>query len=107
MRSERPRLRSVNCPKPPAGPCSRPLTFATTTAWRLKEMLRWVRQATSVRAAQWRITHFTRHALKCIAPDTKTLAPVLKSLMTLEEHAAHLDPKPLDLQPFQRPPGEA
>ncbi|CAO0822949.1 hypothetical protein DFAR_330007 [Desulfarculales bacterium] len=32
-------------------------------------------------------THFTRHALKCIVPDIKTLAPVLKALMTLEEHA--------------------
>jgi len=52
-----------------------------------KEMLRWIRKAASVRAAQGRITHFTRHALKCIAPDTKTLAPVLKALMTLEEHA--------------------
>ncbi|CAO0821901.1 transposase [Desulfarculales bacterium] len=55
-------------------------------------------------SAQWRTTHFTRHALKYIAPDTKTLAPVLKALMTLEEHA-HLDPKSLDLQPCQRPPG--
>ncbi|CAO0824770.1 hypothetical protein DFAR_910013 [Desulfarculales bacterium] len=69
-------------------------------------MLRWIRKATSVQATQWRITHFTRHALKCIAPDTKTLAPVLKALMTLEKHA-HLDPKLLDLKPFQRPPGGA
>ncbi len=58
--------------------------FATATAWRLKEMLRWIRKTASVRAAQWRITHFARHALKCIAPDTTTLAPVLKALMTLE-----------------------
>ncbi|CAO0823355.1 hypothetical protein DFAR_3670012 [Desulfarculales bacterium] len=51
-------------------------------------MLRWIIRATSVRwAAQWCITHFTRHALKCIAPDTKTLTPVLKALMTLGEHA--------------------
>ncbi|CAO0819777.1 hypothetical protein DFAR_1110047 [Desulfarculales bacterium] len=33
------------------------------------------------------ITHFTRHALKCIALDTKTLAPVLKTLMALQKHA--------------------
>ncbi|CAO0822491.1 hypothetical protein DFAR_3090002 [Desulfarculales bacterium] len=26
--------------------------FASATAWRLKEMLRWIRKATSVRAAQ-------------------------------------------------------
>ena len=51
-------------------------------------MLRWIRKATSVRADQWRITHFTRHTLKlCIAPDIKTLAPVFKALMTLEGHA--------------------
>ncbi|CAO0822917.1 hypothetical protein DFAR_3370015 [Desulfarculales bacterium] len=50
-------------------------------------MLRWIKKATSVRATQWRITHVTHHALKCIAPDTKTLAPALKALMILEEHA--------------------
>ncbi|CAO0820396.1 hypothetical protein DFAR_3990035 [Desulfarculales bacterium] len=50
-------------------------------------MLRWIRKATSVRAARWRITHFTRYALKSIAPDTKILASVLKTLMPLEEHA--------------------
>ena len=61
--------------------------FATATALRIKEMLRWIRKATFVRAAHWRITHFSRHALKCIAPNTKTLAPVLKALMTLEGHA--------------------
>ncbi|EKD98675.1 MAG: hypothetical protein ACD_23C00315G0001, partial [uncultured bacterium] len=30
--------------------------FATATAWRIKELLRWIRKASSVRAAQWRIT---------------------------------------------------
>ncbi|CAO0823947.1 hypothetical protein DFAR_30001 [Desulfarculales bacterium] len=78
--------------------------FANAIAWRLKEMLRWIRKATSVQATQWRVTHFTRHALKGITPDTKILAPVLKAFMTLEEHA-QLVPKPLDLQPFQRSPG--
>ncbi|CAO0821369.1 hypothetical protein DFAR_220016 [Desulfarculales bacterium] len=38
--------------------------FAIATVGRLKEMLRWIRQATSVRMVPWRITHFTRHALK-------------------------------------------
>jgi transposase len=61
--------------------------FATTTAWRIKEMLRWVRKAETVRAAKWRITHFFRHALKCIAYDMQNLVPVLKALITLEEHA--------------------
>ncbi|CAO0822927.1 hypothetical protein DFAR_3380010 [Desulfarculales bacterium] len=41
---------------------------------------------------------------KCIAPDTKTLALVLTALMILEE-LLHLNPKPLDLQPFQHQPG--
>jgi transposase len=60
--------------------------FATATAWRIKEMLRWVRKAETVRAAKWRITHFCRHALKCIAYDMQNLEPVLKALITLEEH---------------------
>ncbi|CAO0824316.1 hypothetical protein DFAR_570029 [Desulfarculales bacterium] len=50
------------------------------------ETLRWIRKDTSVRTAQGRITHLTSYALKCIASDTKTPAPVLKALMTLEEH---------------------
>ncbi|CAO0823047.1 hypothetical protein DFAR_3460026 [Desulfarculales bacterium] len=61
--------------------------FVIATAWRLKEMLRWIRKATSVRAVQWRITNFTRHALQCIAPDTKILAPIFTALVILEEHA--------------------
>jgi transposase len=50
-------------------------------------MLRWARNATSVRAAQWRVTHFSSYALKCIARNSKALAEVLKALITLEEHA--------------------
>ena len=61
--------------------------FATATAWRLKEMLRWVRKASTPRAAQWRITRFCRHALKCIAYDLQNLPPALKALTTFEQHA--------------------
>lgn len=61
--------------------------FATATAWRIKEKLRWVRKATTLHAAKWRITHFCRHALKCIAPDWQNLTPILKALLTLEKHA--------------------
>jgi transposase len=61
--------------------------FATATAWRLKEMLRWIRKATTARAAQWRITHFIRHAQKCIMLDADALIPISKALMTLEQHA--------------------
>ncbi|CAO0823378.1 hypothetical protein DFAR_3690018 [Desulfarculales bacterium] len=78
--------------------------FATTTAWRLQEMLRWIRKAISVRAAQWRVTLFTRHALKRIAPDTKILAPDPQGVHD-SGRACPPDPKLLGLQPFQRPPG--
>ncbi|CAO0822199.1 hypothetical protein DFAR_2870036 [Desulfarculales bacterium] len=78
-------------------------------------MLRWIREALSVRAVQWRITHFLRHALKCIAPDTKTLPTVPKAFMTLEEHAHLVNPRSLaptiptpawrGLAASSRPPG--
>ena len=61
--------------------------YATAAAWRIKEMLRWVRKAATVRAAKWRLTHFLRHALKCIAVDVQNLAPVLGVLLTLEKHS--------------------
>ena len=54
--------------------------FATATAWKLKEMLIWVKKASTSRAAQWRITHFCRHALKSIAYDLQKLDLVLKAL---------------------------
>ncbi|CAO0820661.1 hypothetical protein DFAR_170007 [Desulfarculales bacterium] len=38
--------------------------FSVATTWRLKEILRWIKRATSVQAAQWRVTHFTSHALQ-------------------------------------------
>ena len=39
----------------------------TATAWRIKEKLRWIRNAETVQAARWRITAFIRHARECIA----------------------------------------
>ncbi|CAO0824692.1 hypothetical protein DFAR_830002 [Desulfarculales bacterium] len=47
------------------------------------------RKAPLYRSAQWRSTPFNRHTLKCISPNTKTLASVLKALLTLEK-LAHL-----------------
>ena len=38
----------------------------TAIAWRIKEKLRWVRQAQSVQAARWRLTNFLRHAITCL-----------------------------------------
>jgi len=49
--------------------------FATATAWRMKEKLRWVRCATSARAARWRLTHFLRYARTQIKGD-----PLLEAL---------------------------
>lgn len=36
--------------------------YLTAAAWRLKELLRWVREATTPQAARWRLSHFLRHA---------------------------------------------
>jgi len=33
----------------------------TCTAWKVKEKLRWVIKAASLRSAKWRLTHFIRH----------------------------------------------
>ncbi len=60
--------------------------FATATAYRLKELLRWIRHAASPQAAKWRITHFIRHAEKQIGEDP-VLEPVKTSLKTLKLHA--------------------
>jgi transposase len=55
--------------------------FATATAWRAKEMLRWIRQAESPQAARWRITRFINHIGLGLEP-TALLDPVRKALRT-------------------------
>jgi transposase len=57
----------------------------TAIAWRIKEKLRWVRQAQSVQAARWRVTNFLRHAAELLDPDA-ILDPVRKALATVETH---------------------
>ena len=57
----------------------------TTTAWRIKEKLRWIRKAETVQAARWRITNFIRHARQCIG-DEALLMPLRKVLETFEKH---------------------
>jgi transposase len=59
--------------------------LATATAFRVKEMLRWVRVADGRRAAQWRATHFLNAAREVIGQNT-LLAPVGKALQTFEKH---------------------
>ena len=58
----------------------------TATAWRIKERLRWVRQAGTPQAARWRITRFIHYAADLIG-ENKLLEPVRKALQTLATHA--------------------
>ena len=61
--------------------------FATAEAYRAKEMLRWIRKATTPQAARWRITHFINHIDDCLDPSP-LLDPVRKALRTF---SANLD----------------
>jgi len=63
------------------------MDMQTFKAWRIKEMLRWVRKATSMRAAQWRLTNFINVTSKLIA-DIDLLKPVRKALNTINDHRA-------------------
>lgn len=58
----------------------------TATAWRVKERLRWVRQAKTPQAARWRITRFINYATELVA-ESRLLEPVRKALQTLATHA--------------------
>jgi transposase len=57
----------------------------TAEAWRIKELLRWVRRATNLRAARWRLTWFLNLANE-LCEDKKLLAPVRKALRTVEKY---------------------
>ena len=48
-------------------------------------MLRWVRQATTVRGAKWRLTTFLNVA-RSLTADIDLLKPVRKALRTIEKH---------------------
>lgn len=61
----------------------------TATAWRIKEKLRWIRQAGTPQAARWRITAFIRHARNDLAGEA-LLEPVRKALETFERHLARI-----------------
>ena len=61
------------------------MDMQTSKAWRIKEMLRWVRKATSMRGAQWRLTNFVNVALTLVT-DVDLLKPVRKALKTVEKH---------------------
>ncbi len=59
--------------------------FLTTIAWRIKETLRWVRQAPTLRAARWRMTHFLQHA-RSMLTTAPALDAIKKALNTLQAH---------------------
>ena len=63
------------------------MDLRTAEAWRIKELLRWVRRATSLRAAKWRLSWFVKLAQELVGED-KLLAPVKKALNTVEKHRA-------------------
>ncbi len=60
--------------------------FLTTIAWRIKEKLRWVRQAPTLRAARWRMTHFLRHA-RSMLTNAPALDVMRNALNTLQTHS--------------------
>jgi transposase len=59
--------------------------LATATAFRIKEMLRWVRAADGRQAARWRSTHFLKAAWGLVEQNS-LLGPVVKALQTFEKH---------------------
>ena len=63
--------------------------FLTAVAWRIKEKLRWVRQAETPNAARWRLTHFLRHATAQIG-DSPMFEAVRKALDTVKKHQSRI-----------------
>lgn len=61
------------------------MDMQTSKAWRIKEMLRWVRKASSQQGAKWRLTSFINVALALVA-DIDLLKPVGKALKTVAKH---------------------
>lgn len=59
--------------------------YATAKAFRVKEMLRWVRQAQTKQAARWRSSNFLRMASELIGQEV-LLKPVRIALQTFKEH---------------------
>ena len=59
--------------------------LATSTAFRVKELLRWVREADNRTAARWRASRFFAFAHE-LAGKSDLLEPIRKALNTFEEH---------------------
>ena len=61
------------------------MDLETSKAWRIKEMLRWVRRAETVQAAKWRLTWFLNVANE-YAGTGELLKPVRAALKTVARH---------------------
>ena len=59
--------------------------LCTAKAWRIRETLRWVNKAASLRAAKWRMSYFINYTKEQVE-QSPLLQPVLKALETLERH---------------------
>jgi transposase len=64
--------------------------FATAEAYRAKEMLRWVRVATTAQAARWRLSHFLKHIGERLEEADGILDPVRDAVETVRRHAARI-----------------
>jgi transposase len=61
------------------------MDFHTATAWRIKEILRWIRKAPSRQGAKWRLSKFLNYARELLGQEP-ILAPVRKAVNTVEKH---------------------
>lgn len=57
----------------------------TATAWRIKEMLRWINTAETSQGVSWRLTHFLNYASELVK-DSPILKPVKKAIATVKRH---------------------
>jgi len=59
--------------------------YATATAYRVKELLRWIRLAETEQGVKWRITRFIKHVQEEIKNED-LLKPVSNALKTFKKH---------------------
>ena len=57
----------------------------TARAWRIKEMLRWINEASTSQGAKWRLTNFLNFASELVNGNPN-LKPVKKALETVKRH---------------------
>ena len=62
------------------------MDFFTAIAWRIKEMLRWVRKASTPRAAKWRLSNFLLSMSFMDLQRSTVLQPVIEAIETVIRH---------------------